>query len=209
MNVNYRAHTGMAMVVGGIGFVLGACAQGTDPEPSESTVSASVALSAVQTCQAQAFACAADAQAPSALTGCNQELGSCLVSLLPDAGPPPLPTLPAPPALDAGFPRPVLPDAALPTLPSGGPPPPPSFDAGSLPASPPPPAFDAGVLSQASCFSALQQCLTAGTVPTTCGSQAQACLAAVVQSQCDAQEQACLSANLPQAFCKAQRSVCQ
>jgi hypothetical protein len=209
MNTHYKTYTGIALAAGSIGFVLSACAQGAEPEPSESTVSASAALSAVQTCQGQAFGCAADAQAPSALTACNQDLGACLISLLPDAGPLPVPTLPAAPTLDAGFPRPTLPDAGLPMLPTA-PPVLPSLDAGLLPPPPPAlPALDAGALSQASCFSALQQCLTSGTAPTTCGTQAQTCLAAVVQSQCDAQQQACISANLPQAFCKAQRAVCQ
>jgi hypothetical protein len=208
MNPNYRTYTGIALAAGCVGFVLSACAQGADPDPSESTVSASAALSAVQTCQGEAFGCAADAQAPSALTVCNQDLGACLISLLPDAGPLLAPTLPAPPTLDAGFPRPTLPDAGL-MLPSA-PPALPLLDAGLLP--PPPPALptlDAGAGTQASCFSALQQCLTSGTAPTSCGTQAQTCLAAVVQAQCDAQEQACISANLPQAFCKAQRAVCQ
>jgi hypothetical protein len=198
-----------------------ACA-GASPGGSESTVSASEALATVQSCQAQALACAADAQAPSAAVACNTDLRDCLVSLLPDAGSLPAPGLPTPPSFDAGLPRPPvpsfdagLPRPVLPPLPSldAGlirPPLPtlPSFDAG-LPRAPlPPVSFDAGFPSQAGCLTSLQGCILAGTSSTTCASQAQTCLADVVKAQCDAQEQACVSAGVPATICTQQRQAC-
>jgi hypothetical protein len=201
-----------------------ACA-GASPGGSESTVSASEALATVQSCQAQAFACAADAQAPSAAVACNTDLRDCLISLLPDAGSLPAPGLPTPPSFDAGLPRPPVPsfDAGLPrpvlpplpTLPSldAGlllPPLPtfPSFDAG-LPRPPlPPVSFDAGLPTQAGCLTSLQSCMLAGASSTTCAADAQTCLAGVVKAQCDAQEQACVAAGVPQTICTQQRQAC-
>jgi hypothetical protein len=200
----------MKNLLGGAGVLgawllcgLSACGQGSEPRTSESTSSTTDALNGVLGCQAQAFACAADAApSPAAVTSCQSDLRSCLMGLLPDAGAlppqPSPPTLPGLPTLDAGLPTlPGLPtkplDAGLPTKPG-------------LPA--PPTLPDAGFPTQAQCLLDLQICLGAGTTPTTCATTAQTCLKAAEQTQCDDQEKACLAAGLPAAACDAQRKAC-
>jgi hypothetical protein len=200
----------MKNILGGAGVLgawllcgLSACGQGAEPQTSESTGSTTDALNGVLGCQAQAFACAADAAAsPAAVTSCESDLRTCLMGLLPDAGTlPTLPTLPGLPTRDAGLPTKPL-DAGLPTKP---------LDAGlpTKPGLPAPPTLpDAGLPAQTVCLLDLQSCLGAGTTPTTCATAAQTCLTAAGQAQCDDQEKACLAAGVPAAACDAQRKAC-
>jgi len=182
--------------------LLFACSQAADPGSTLESDGTSEALQTVIGCQTAAFACAADAQAPSGLTSCNTGLRSCLASLLPDAsGPLPLPVLRLP--FDAGLRPPRVPplpvfDAGLPFRP---------FDAGIL--RPPPIAFpDAGAASAATCIVDLQRCLTTTFDVTKCAADARTCLTAADQPRCDAQLAACTASGVPKALCDAQRAAC-
>jgi hypothetical protein len=180
---------------------LPACSQAADPGPTLESDGTSEALQTVIGCQTQAFACTADAQAPSGLTSCNSGLRACLASLLPDAsGPLPLP-VPGP-AFDAGLRPPVLTlpafDAGLPFR---------NFDAG-IPRPPPPVLPDAGVSPLGACIADLLSCLTTTFDVTKCGTDARACLTAADKSRCDAQQTACTASGAPKALCDAQRAAC-
>jgi hypothetical protein len=183
---------------------LSACGQSAGPQPPESSASSTDALNGVLGCQADAFACAADAQALPANIACQDALRSCLLSLLPDAAL--VPTLPTPPTLPTQPTLPPLPplptfDAGFPTRPTlPNPPAPPAFDAGPAPTGLPP---------QAQCLASTQACLASGTMPSSCATTAQACLTAAAQTLCDEQEKACLAGGLPQALCDAQRKACR
>lgn len=203
MNVKLLTSAGISSVVTAAGMLM-ACGQAADPSSNLGLDGTDNALQTVIGCQTQAFACAADAQAPAGFTSCNDGLRTCLASLVPDAGglfaPPPLPSF------DAGFqlPTPRLPvfDAGLPPIRT--------FDAGfpTLP-TPPPVVFpDAGVSSQAGCLADLQMCLTSTFDVTTCAANARTCLTAADTARCDAQETACISSGAPKALCDAQRMAC-
>jgi|HubBroStandDraft_6_1064221.scaffolds.fasta_scaffold298618_2 hypothetical protein len=199
-----------ALAAGG----LVACGQAAGPMSTPEPESSTDALNTVIGCQDQAFACAADAQAPSALPSCNSGLRACLASLIPDAGA--LPTLPAPPTLtlptlptfptlpgfDGGFPLPIITppafDAGLPVR---------RFDAG-VPVPPPVVLPDAGAPSQVNCLTDLQICLTTTPDATKCAADARTCLTAVDQARCDAQEAACTASGAPKVLCDAQRAAC-
>jgi len=184
------------------GGLLLACGQAADPTStfgSGSPESTTDALNTVIGCQAQAFACAADAQAPAGLTSCNGELRSCLASLVPDAGGF---TFPQPPRFDGGFQPPVLTppafDAGLPVR---------TFDAGIL--QPPPLVLpDAGATSQQACLADLQMCLTTTFDATKCATQARTCLTAVDQARCGAEQAACTASGAPKPLCDAERAAC-
>jgi hypothetical protein len=178
-----------------------ACSQGADPSSVFDPDGTSQALTTVIDCQTQAFACAADAQAPAGLTSCNSGLRSCLASLFPapqfDASAPTLPTLPV---FDAGLPPTRSFDAGLPVRP-----PLPTRDAGL-----PPPVVlpDAGAASGPACLADLQTCLVTTFDATKCAADARTCLTAADQARCDAQQAACTSSGAPKALCDAQRAAC-
>ena len=202
MNSKVLTNAGIFSTVTAAGMLL-ACSQAADPGSTLESDGPSEALQTVIGCQTEAFACAADAQAPAGLTSCNSSLRSCLASLLPDAGPfPPLPILRLP--FDAGL-RPLLPplplfDAGLPPFPR--------FDAGIL--RPPPPVVfpDAGVSPAAACIADLQKCLTTTFNVMTCATDARTCLTAADKPRCDAQQAACTASGAPKALCDAQRAAC-
>jgi hypothetical protein len=132
--------------VGSVGVIVGvsyagaavllACGQGPTA-PASTLTTSSEALQTVLGCQSDWQTCDAAAKSVSDVTQCDQQLRSCLMSLLPEGGlaGPSLPTLPnpfdaAPPLLTPpnfpglnlpGFPRLGLPppfgDAGLPQLP--------------------------------------------------------------------------------------------
>jgi hypothetical protein len=206
MNSKLLTSAGMFSVAAGM---LLACGQAADPSSNLGLDGNDEALATVISCQTQAFACAADAQAPSGLTSCNTGLRACLGSLLPDAGGlftlPTLPMFPTLPSFDAGlrppFPRPVF-DAGLPPIQT--------FDAGVPRLPPPPPVVlpDAGALSQPVCIADLQKCLTTTFDVMQCAADARTCLTAADKARCDAQQAACVSSGAPKALCDAQRTVC-
>jgi hypothetical protein len=185
--------------------MLFACGSpGGEPYSLVGSDGTSEALTTVIDCQTQAFACAADAQAPSALTSCNSGLRACLLSLFPtpqfDGGFAP-PTLPPRPVFDAGLPPIRTFDAGLPVPPVR------SRDAG-LPLPPPIVLPDAGAPAGQTCLTDLQTCLTTTMDPTKCAADARTCLTAAAQARCDAQQAGCLAAGLPKALCDAQRAAC-
>jgi hypothetical protein len=206
MKVKLLTSAGISSVVAATGMLM-ACGQAADPSSNLGLDGTDTALQTVIGCQTQAFACAADAQAPSGFTSCNDGLRACLASLVPDAGglfaPPTLPSF------DAGFP--TLPTPRLPVFDAGLPPPPTrTFDAGfpTLP-TPPPVVFpDAGAPSEAVCLANLQTCLTSTFDVTTCAAGARTCLTAADAARCDALEAACISSGAPKALCDAQRTAC-
>jgi hypothetical protein len=200
MDMNSKALTSIgifsAVTAGGLLF---ACSQAADPGSTLESDGTSEALQTVIGCQTAAFACAADAQAPSGLTSCNSGLRSCLASLLPAAGGPlPVPRLP----FDAGLRPPVLTppvfDAGLPFR---------TFDAG-IPRPPPVVLPDAGASSAFACIADLQRCLTTTFDATKCAADARACLTAADKARCDAQQAACTASGAPKALCDAQRAGC-
>ncbi len=182
-----------------VAAIVSACGQAADPGATESSSSSSDALNTVVGCQNANRSCEATTKAPAGLAACRQELGACLMSLLPEGGSPPF----EPPQLDAGFPprppRPTLPDAGLPDR---------GFDAG-FPVPPPVIFPDAGVPPQSSCLEDLRSCLLSKTDPATCATDARTCLTAAVSAQCDAEEKDCLARKIPQVVCDAQRRVCR
>jgi hypothetical protein len=200
MNSKILSSAGIVSV-GMAGGLLLACGQANPtstfgPGSPDSTTDA---LNTVIGCQAQAFACATDAQAPAGLTSCNGELRSCLATLIPDAGGF---AFPQPPLLDGGFQPPVLTppafDAGLPVR---------TFDAGLL--QPPPVVFpDAGAASQQGCLADLQTCLTTTFDVTKCATDARTCLTAADQARCDAQQAACTASGAPKPLCDAVRAAC-
>ena len=119
MNRKIVTNAAIASTTASLAMLL-ACAQANDPGSIVEGDGTSEALTTVIDCQTQAFACAADAQAPAGLTSCNSGLRACLASLFPapqfDGGPT-LPTLPRPPAFDAGLPPVRAFDAGLPVPP--------------------------------------------------------------------------------------------
>ena len=206
MNSKLLTSTGIVSLVTAAGMLI-ACGQAAGPSSNLGLDGNDEALATVIGCQTQAFACAADAQAPAGFTSCNDGLRACLASLLPDAGPLlTLPQLPPFPSFDAGIqlPAPRLPvfDAGLPPLRT--------FDAGfpTLPTPPPVVLPDAGALTQPACLGELQTCLTTTPDPTKCAADARTCLTAADKARCDAQQAACVSSGAPKAFCDAERAVC-
>ena len=204
MKFKILTSTGVVSAAAATGMLL-ACGQ-ADPGSALESDSTTDALNTVIGCQTQAFACAADAQAPSGATSCNTALRACLASLFPDAGA--LPTLPrfdggltppvlTPPAFDAGLPGRNL-DAGVPVRP---------LDAG-LPPAPPVVAADAGAPSQVGCLVDLQTCLTTTFDVTKCATDARACLTAADKARCDAQLAACTASGAPKVLCDAQRAAC-
>ncbi len=185
--------------------VMTACSFAADPSSTESSSSSNEALNTVVSCQNANRGCEAASKTPSDLASCRRELQSCLMSLLPTGGLPPVP-----PELDAGFPprppRPTLPDAGFPGRPVRG------FDAGFPvvpPVTPPPITLpDAGMPPQRACLEDLQTCLFSKTDPATCATDVRTCLTAAVAAQCDDQEKGCLARKIPQAVCDAQRKDC-
>jgi hypothetical protein len=196
-----RKLSSAALASVGMGMLL-ACGQGAEPGSIFESDGTSEALTTVIDCQTQAFACAADAQAPTGLTSCNSGLRACLASLFPapqfDGGPT-LPTLPRPPAFDAGLPPVRAFDAGLPVPPVR------PRDAGL-----PPPVVlpDAGAPPAQSCLADLQTCLITTFDATKCAADARACLTAADQARCDAQQAACTASGAPKALCDAQRAAC-
>jgi hypothetical protein len=134
--------------------LLMGCGQGAqdgDERPGKS----SGALGTVDDCIAQVRSCAADASSAADGAACEQQLKTCLSTLLPDAS--------APPSFDAGLPS--LPDAAVPPVP-------PLPDAGVVTI----PDAGATVAGVQACIAALGACLSSSTDPTTCADQVRTCL---------------------------------
>jgi hypothetical protein len=227
----------IASVAGAGAAIFPACGQGSD-ESSSTLTSSRRLLQTVLGCQSAGQTCVAAAMSIMDVSQCDQQLRSCLLSLLPEGGlaGPAFPTLPAFDAAPPTFTLPIpqfdgglrLPPplsfldggftlTPLPAFPDGGFAPPPFPDGGfTLPTPPAPPAFpDAGLPTppggtppQLACTANLQQCLGAQTSPTTCAGNASTCLSGALKAQCDAQDQTCLDAGVPQAACSAQRQTC-
>jgi hypothetical protein len=187
---------------GALAALVSACSQAAPLEGTDVSTSQSDALNTVISCQMTDQTCRLGAKSPADVATCEKGLQSCLMSLLPEAGafpPPTLPMLPTLPRFDGGLPLPTRP-----TLP----PPLRGFDAGFP--TPPPITFpDAGIRDQRVCLDDLQRCLFARTDPQTCATDARTCLTAVAEADCDAREKACLDAKLSTTFCDAQRKACR
>jgi hypothetical protein len=145
---------------------LFACTHGSEPSWSESSGTTAEELGAVQGCTSQSQTCISAATTTAALAACEQELGTCLASLVAEAGVP-LPSFDAGLPINFSFDAGSLPpfggfDGSLPTLPDAGLPSFPVPEAGSYPGS--------------ACIQELQSCLSSQTSPTTCATQVETCL---------------------------------
>ena len=200
MNSKILSSAGIVSVGMAVGLLL-ACGQAnpTSTSGSGSPDSTTDALNTVIGCQAQAFACAADAQAPAGLTSCNGELRSCLATLVPDAGGF---AFPQPPRLDGGSNLrshaarvrrgPTRPDVRRGTAPAAA--------AGRFS------RRRRCVATGLSCR--IADCLTTTFDVTKCATDARTCLTAADKARCDAQQAACTASGAPKPLCDAERAAC-